>query len=381
MQCTGASHLATSCTLCELILTTLTLTIASSHHVFFAHALQQVERVLRHRIQHLIGANFEAILTPSSRGKVRQLIGELVAADQAATINPDAEGAISNGGSTAVIPNVKPCSGENGSGNESLGCAREILSDNEVVPMSEQSFPLEVVKVESPSTSAEDNSSLTVEASDAAQVKSDVSSRSSNPRAQAQISSDDSFCSSNDAKNLLKANEALGRNVRWHNENLARQAKDQKKRTSHQDDVTGASVISNNAGARLSSLLHRTESPTDDKEPTRKRKVARMYDGLDDQCCDENASDDSGYRQSSESLREDTFSTSDDSSSLRNGECSVYPKSSGFPRLNLTLRSSRACRTEIKTPCTGVQYLPYQKRPDHHLVRSNVLYPNQLVER
>lgn len=332
----------------------------SSHHVFFAHALQQVERVLRHQIQHLIGASFEAILTPSSRGKLRQLVGELVAADQAATINPDVEGAISNGGTTAVIPNIKSCNGENGSGNESSGCAREISSGSEVVPVSEQSFPLKVVKVESPSTSAEDNSSLsasneedkpatraqlsshsfssfghcgddeaaaqrversegTVDASDVTQVKSDVSSGSSNPRAQAQMSSDDSICSSNDAKNLRKANEALGQNVRWHNENLARKSKDQKKKASHQDDVTGASVIANNAGARLSSLLHRTESPTDDKD-------ARTYDGLEDQYGDGNASDDSGYRESNESLREDAFSTSDDSSSLLNGKRSVRPK-------------------------------------------------------
>ena len=319
------SHLVTSFTLCALILITPSLTIVSSHHVFFTHVLHQVERVLRHQIQHLIGADFEAILTPSSRGKLRQLIGKLVAADQAANINPEAECDMGNGGSTAVIPSAKSCNGENGSGDDLSGCAREISSGGEVVPMSEQSFPLKMVKVESPSSSAEDNSSLTVEASVAAQVKSDTSSRSSNPRAQAQaqMSSDDSFCSWNDAKNLLKANEALGRNVRWHIENLARKAKDQKKKASHQDDVTGASVIANNAGARLSSLLHRTESPTDDKEPTRKRKAARMYDGQEDQCGDENASDDSGYRESSESLREDTFSTSDDSSSLRNGKYSV----------------------------------------------------------
>jgi hypothetical protein len=182
-----------------------------------------------------------------------------------------------------------------------------------------------------------DRSGVTVAASDAAQVKSDVSSGSFNQRAQAQTSSDDSSSSSNDAKNLRKANEALGRNVRWHNENIARKAKDQTKKTAHKDDVTGASVIANNAGARLSSLLHRAESPTNDKESTRKRRAAGRYDSLDYQYGNENASEDSGYRESNESLREDTLSTSDDSSSLRNGTCSVRPSIEWLPHFYLTL--------------------------------------------
>jgi hypothetical protein len=375
---------------------------------------------LRHPIQHLVGANFEAILTPSSREKLRQLVGELLAADQTAPLGRDAEGVTSIGGPAAV---VKTSDGENGRCNHSSSSAREASSGGEAVPVSEQFFPLKVVTVESQSTPPEDNSDIsasnggvsasngggkpataassfghcgddegtaqpadrsggTVDASDVAQVKSDVSSRSSNQRAQAQTSSDDSSSSSNDAKNLRKANEALGRNVRWHNEHLARQAKDQKKKAAHKDDVTGASVIANNAGARLSSLMHRAESPIDDKESTKKRKAAGRYGSLEDQYGNENASDDSGYRESNDSLRDDTVSTSDDSSSLRTGKCSLRPSIewlSSFASYPATL--SYSSRTETQAACAGLQHLPHSRRLDDHLVRSDFDYPNQIAER
>jgi PAS domain-containing protein len=117
----------------------------------------QVERVLRHQIQHLVGANLEAILTPSSREKLRQLVWELLAADQTATFGPDVEGVTSSGNHAAV---VKSSDGENGSGNQSSSSAREVSSGGEAVPVSEQSFPLKVVKVESQSASPEDNSDI-----------------------------------------------------------------------------------------------------------------------------------------------------------------------------------------------------------------------------
>mmetsp|Transcript_13661 Transcript_13661/g.17226 ORF Transcript_13661/g.17226 Transcript_13661/m.17226 type:complete len:599 (-) Transcript_13661:214-2010(-) len=102
----------------------------------------------------------------------------------------------------------------------------------------------------------------------------------------------------------------------------------------HTDDVTGASVTANNAGARLSSLQHKPdekksskasgnnfESQEDVASSTStdslfagvedKRKMARGNDN-------ENVSDDSGYRESGESaMREDSSSTSDTSNGGR----------------------------------------------------------------
>ena len=96
----------------------------------------------------------------------------------------------------------------------------------------------------------------------------------------------------------------------------------------HTDDVTGASVTANNAGARLSSLQHRPdvnksttlagsnfESQEDVSSST---STDSLFAGVEDKRKksneNENVSDDSGYRESGESAsREDSSSTSDTS--------------------------------------------------------------------
>jgi hypothetical protein len=68
--------------------------------------------------------------------------------------------------------------------------------------------------------------------------------------------SDGDSSSSSEPKNLTKANDALSRNVRFHNEQL--KIKENKK-FAHTDDYTGDSVTANNADARLSSLMKASE--------------------------------------------------------------------------------------------------------------------------
>ena len=89
--------------------------------------------------------------------------------------------------------------------------------------------------------------------------KKDKEPASSPPSGQAQqpqqqtSSGDDSSASLN---RLAKASEALNRNVRWHNEMMTSDKVGEKVGIGLTDDVTGASVTANNAGARLSSLQH-----------------------------------------------------------------------------------------------------------------------------
>lgn len=296
--------------------------------------------MLRHKIPHLVGANFANILTPSSREKLGQLVEELVAAEQAAALGTN------NAAALPIAPSAKSA------GAELIGpsSGQDVSSSGEVNRVSEGSFPLAVVNCANEANSAEDISDPSSDLSasnggsggkteDAtaqrgaspksdSQVKSDLSSGSRpNQRAQTQqSSSDDSFSSSN----LLKANEALDRNVRFHNEKLGKTGK---AKPAHKDDVTGAEVTANNASARLSSLQVRSDPPTE--EATRKRK-ASQYDSLEEQYSSsssdlmldgidkkksrknglENSSEDSGYRESNQSVED----TSDDSSSLRNGK-------------------------------------------------------------
>lgn len=75
--------------------------------------------------------------------------------------------------------------------------------------------------------------------------------------------SDDSSSLSSDVKNL-RANDNLDRNVRWHNQRMLHS--NTKELPGPKDDVTGASVTANNAGARLSSLKHVPEQKKDEKD-------------------------------------------------------------------------------------------------------------------
>lgn len=81
-------------------------------------------------------------------------------------------------------------------------------------------------------------------------------------------SGDDSSSSSN---RLAQASEALNRNVRWHNENMMTSGKvGETQGVGLTDDVTGASVTANNAGARLSSLQHLPSKIADISNNTKK---------------------------------------------------------------------------------------------------------------
>ena len=316
----------------------------------------QVERVLRYKIDDLIGANLSEILVPASRPELHRLVEELVAAERAAS-TVVAQVAGPNQPEAAVGGVQNECKEEpnngNGSGQSSSGSGG---SSHTAAVVSEQSFPMAVVKVES--SGVEENSdlstsnsgrkntagaansssqSVTADEGRATQTGASDQSRTKKKRPQqAQTSSDDSLSSSSDAKNLYKANENLNRNVRWHNEMLSKKSKGKSSKAVHKDDVTGASVTANNADARLSSLQHKPDE-------ARPKKVGRPYESLEEHSSTSsdsllagveekkkhkskqahgNSSDDSGYRESNESAREDTSSSASDSS---NGACASSP--------------------------------------------------------
>ena len=91
-------------------------------------------------------------------------------------------------------------------------------------------------------------------------------------------SGDDSSSSSN---RLAKASEALNRNVRWHNENMITSGKvGETQGVGLTDDVTGASVTANNAGARLSSLQHLPSMIADTSNNTKKADANNAEDAM-----------------------------------------------------------------------------------------------------
>jgi len=315
----------------------------------------QVERVLRHKVSHMIGANIGDVLTPASRTSLFSLIKKLVSAEKAIlgeTNNKegDESGRSSNSGNT-------------------LSAA--------IVSEPSDHFPPSVVKVKSlnradegndvPNSLGNGNTAVTDAALSATQSSltntnqsnidgynvsnqnghdgSTGSTSNDSGKRKSIGNSDEDSSSSSEPKNLRKANEALSRNVRFHNEQL--KIKEDKKKLAHTDDVTGDSVTANNADARLSSLMKASEVgkvAADEVAAVNEVVVAAVQEGKETSASNlenvednssssstdsllagvedrpgkrkraENASDDSGYRQSGESdpSREDcALSTSD----------------------------------------------------------------------
>lgn len=313
----------------------------------------QVERVLRHPIDDLLGAKLTDLLVPASQEALINLVGELVAAERAATGEAAAEAQAESpveGGDLAL----KTKNDRHEPGADSIGSAKpsnqSALSSSGAPVVSDQFFPLSVVKVnQSQVSGGEENSDLsasnkgggTTTAAAGQKTAGNCDAESPLGKAEAQgdlkkslskkklgkkeSSSDDSFSSSSDAKQIRKANENLSRNVRWHNEQMNQKGKAKR---AHMDDVLGAFVTANNAGARLSSLQHRPSEPPQKKAKSEneddssssleslpekgsdKKTAAQAKDGHD-----QNSSDDSGYRESNESAREDASSTESESSS------------------------------------------------------------------
>lgn len=335
------------------LLPDLVIAISQEGEITFCSA--QVERVLKHKIVDLVGANIQDILIPKSHAAMSKLVGELTDPNKPQKEKQKQDGGQQNPNDAAE--ENKPegnVSAEvsSGSGGVYSGAAAVV---------SNQSFPLEVVKVDSKhdasldendnsdtsfgvgkgpvisslgnSTPRSPSASLANGGSDPEEVSMKarkVGDANKDLKMQRPSSSDDSSSGSTETKNIRQANENLERNVRWHNKKLQSMSKSTKAKVDHKDDVLGDSVTPNNALARLSSLQHHPETskPVAKKQKTSHSEgfversssendlLAGVEDVSDEKKKDgnnENASDDSGYRESNDS-REETSSCASESS-------------------------------------------------------------------
>lgn len=351
------------------LLPDLVIVISQEGEITFCSA--QVERVLRHKIDNLIGSDIRDVLIPASRTALGKLVAQLTNPSEKPA-NGDGRArrpARGDGGQQGARRN-KPRDEENGNVSGASSGSGAVSSGAAAV-VSDQSFPLSVVKVESkqePPSDENDNSdasggggkepvvsslSNSTARSPSASLAnsgsgSDDSARgASAPRKEdgeakngerlsptaadgkRPSSSDDSSSGSTETKNIRKANENLERNVRWHNKKLQSMSKSAKAKPGHKDDVLGDSVTPNNALARLSSLQHRPET-----KPSKKRKqydigdrsssedslLAGVEENVEEKkksANNENSSDDSGYRESNDSREETSSSASESSNSNR----------------------------------------------------------------
>lgn len=334
----------------------LVVAISSNGEITFCSA--QVEKVLQHKADDLVGAQLSNLLLPASREALGTLVNGLVIAEKskAAANGQPAEaghGTKQKMQSNAGIAEKKAANlNRNGNSNGSRS-SRSRADTSGAAIVSEQSFPLSVVEVDS-KQSARPSGEINAEQNDNSDTsmsningKPQLSSLTNSTRSPAissgdekaagqegstnrkrPHSSDDSSSLSSDAKNMSKANENLDRNVRWHNQRMM-EGSQKSDHDGPKDDVTGASVTANNATARLSSLKH-----VPDYSKRKEEKTARYESNGDQSSSDdsllagveekkkegENASDDSGYRESNDS-REETSSSGSDTSNSNGGEC------------------------------------------------------------
>jgi hypothetical protein len=299
----------------------------------------QVERALNYNTDELIGAKLHQLLVPASRDGLDSLINELVKADkkESRATPRGSKRRRSHQQNSSDTMSASKTTEDNG--NRSGG------DNSAAAVVSVQSFPLSVVEVERKQSARqarvsklnENNANSDGSASNGRGKRPAVSSPtnstalSRSPTASSSgedegasaeraakgmhlSSSDQPLSLSSEVKNLSNANENLNRNVRWHNQKMM-------KMHGSKDDVTGASVTANNATARLSSLQHVPE-PVINKG---KEGNASRYENTGDQSSSddsllagveekkkgENASDDSGYRESNDSREETSSSGSD----------------------------------------------------------------------
>jgi PAS domain S-box-containing protein len=257
----------------------------------------QVERVLRHKNDDLIGAKLSNLLVPSSREALQNLVNELVESEKAAATEMEAK---RPGDALAGASGLK--ANENNGNESGSGAAAAVVSEP-------PSFPLSVIKVgpaaaldgndtsdadlngvcKEPSSLTKSASSLTPSPTASSDSIGSSGSDDGAKKKAASRSSDGSNTSSvcTESKKLQNANANLERNVRWHNKKLKAN-----KKVGNMDDVIGGFVTANNASARLSSLQHLPEASSEG---------------------------DSGYRESNDS-REETSSSADGDSSTSNGK-------------------------------------------------------------
>jgi hypothetical protein len=348
------------------LLPDLVVAINASGEITFCSA--QVERVLQHKIDDLIGAQLSSLLVPASRDALSSLVDELVNTDKR-RVSGDAQPTQARHGAKRRMREQRNSSGDtaeskaamgigNGPGNAAGrgGSSQESGEDTSAAAIvSEQSFPLSVVEVDSkqsarPAAEINDNSDASM--SNSKQQMSCLTNSTRSPNASSgddarrgrsangkrPPSSDDSSSLSSDAKNMSKANENLDRNVRQHNQ---RMMEDSLNNTDDgpKDDVTGASVTANNATARLSSLKHVADYSKRKEIKPSQYEITGDHSSSDDSLlagveekkkAGENASDDSGYRESNDSREEtsssgsDTFNSNGEDESSMNSRLPIY---------------------------------------------------------
>jgi len=326
------------------LLPDLVITTTVEGEITFCSA--QADRILQYQSDDLLGKKLYDLLVPSSRTALKSLIEELVHPGKAKVARASVV-AQAHRGTKLTIMNQRNDTNknteENINGNSNASARDSSRSGGNstddasgaVAIVSEQSFPLSVVEVESKQQSQQLNQGMGAESSEnldsstsngGGSSEDDGAATSEGKKKESNKTparNDDYSPLSSETKNL-RANNNLDRNVRWHNQRMLEGNNKSETDYGPKDDVTGASVTANNASARLSSLEHCPNAfrTKENNEPLPYESTGdqsslddSLLAGVEEKKKNEDASDDSGYRESNASREESSSCWSDTSQS------------------------------------------------------------------
>mmetsp|Transcript_41652 Transcript_41652/g.42456 ORF Transcript_41652/g.42456 Transcript_41652/m.42456 type:complete len:800 (+) Transcript_41652:114-2513(+) len=325
------------------LLPDLVITTTIEGEITFCSA--QADRILQYQSDDLLGKKLYDLLVPSSRNALKSLIEELVHPGKAKMARASVVARVHRGTKLTIMnqrndsnKNTEDINGNsNASARDSSRSGGNSTDDTSgaVAIVSEQSFPLSVVEVESKQQSHQLNQGMGAESSEnldsstsngGGSSEDDGAATSEGKRKESNKTparNDDYSPLSSETKNL-RANNNLDRNVRWHNQRMLEGNNKSETDYGPKDDVTGASVTANNASARLSSLEHcpNTFRTKENDEPLPYESIGdqsslddSLLAGVEEKKKNEDASDDSGYRESNASREESSSCWSDTSQS------------------------------------------------------------------
>ncbi|KAL3801121.1 hypothetical protein HJC23_002414 [Cyclotella cryptica] len=235
----------------------------------------QLQRLLKLEADDLLGSNIEHLIVPDSRGAIRRLIQDLVEVEQHAILEQ------TDGSQESQVND------QNGGGNSNS--SRDCSNEANASQASVQSFPLLEVNVDSAEgagakTSRSSSSDVrtrhthvkTNKASQAALFSSKHDSTL--PTANKGASERNNEPPTKKAKTNARSDKAISEESTSFDE-----VKPSNTVTANVDDVMGSAVTANNADAKLSSLMHRSENePEAGREKTKLRtRGTRKQPSLD----------------------------------------------------------------------------------------------------
>eukprot|EP00573_Skeletonema_grethae_P002020 CAMPEP_0201690282 /NCGR_PEP_ID=MMETSP0578-20130828/3744_1 /ASSEMBLY_ACC=CAM_ASM_000663 /TAXON_ID=267565 /ORGANISM="Skeletonema grethea, Strain CCMP 1804" /LENGTH=869 /DNA_ID=CAMNT_0048175215 /DNA_START=87 /DNA_END=2696 /DNA_ORIENTATION=- len=284
----------------------------------------QLERVFKHKVSDLVGANIEDLMIPRSRGVIRKLIRDMLVAEQELSdpsvngndAKKSAGGDISGGSDGHPFGNLENAS-------ESAFPLLEVKVNSTQVDAGEDVSDSDENRRHSPNgkkssqAAATEISSLTHKGSS---FNSNEVDDATPPLKEAKVDTNGkkmNSSESDESSDQRNANANLPKNVEACKLN---KDKNVEVRFSHKDDVMGAYVTANNADAKLSSLMHEpslkakhTMGPADKQE---EQCSSTMDSSLTKTSSEKaqakkgNSSEDSGYREGGESPEDSNSSSS-----------------------------------------------------------------------